>query len=50
MEDELVSIHDQGVACVVSALKPYDHIGVFGEDIYYLALALVAPLGTDNHY
>ena len=41
--------NNQRVAGVVTALKAHDNVGTLREPIDNLALALVAPLGTDNH-
>ena len=38
---------DQCVTGVMAALEPHHHIGAIGQPIDDLALALVAPLGTD---
>ena len=46
---ELVLSHDHGVARIMAALVARDHIGLLGEQIDYLSLAFVAPLGADNH-
>src|SRR5829696_8367757 len=48
---ELVGLgpDDEGVAGVVAALEAHDHVGLLGEPVDDLALALVAPLGADHH-
>ena len=48
VEDGLLAVDDQRVAGVVAALEADDDIGVVGEQIDDLALALVAPLGADD--
>src|SRR3546814_8766029 len=40
----------QGMAGIVAALEPHHHIGAQGKPVDDLALALVAPLGADNHH
>ena len=41
---------DERVAGIVPALEPHDHVGLLGQPVDDLALALVAPLGAhDNH-
>lgn len=35
---------------IVAALKPNDALGVIGKPIHDFALALVAPLGSDDNY
>ena len=45
---DLFAKHD-GVSCVVSALKPGDPSGLFGQSVDQFSLAFVAPLGTKNH-
>jgi hypothetical protein len=37
------------VSRVVSALKPHDDIRFLRQEIDYLPLALVTPLGTDDY-
>ena len=43
-----LAAHDR-VPGVVAALKAHDGVGVLGEQVGDLALALVAPLGADYH-
>src|SRR3546814_13215514 len=38
------------MAGIVAALEPHHHIGAQGKPVDDLALALVAPLGADNHH
>jgi hypothetical protein len=46
---DLVADHE-GMAGIVTALEPHDHVRLFGQPIDDLALAFVAPLGAhDNH-
>jgi orotidine-5'-phosphate decarboxylase len=40
---------DQRVAGVVAALVPGDHVRPLGQEVDDLALALVPPLGADDH-
>ena len=40
---------DDRVAGVVAALEAHDRVAVLGEQVGDLALALVAPLGADDH-
>ena len=49
VEDGLLAPHHQRVAGVVPALEADHHVGVLGEEVDDLALALVAPLRTDDH-
>ena len=44
----LVADH-QGVPGVVAALEAHDDVGMGGEEVDDLPLALVAPLGADDH-
>ncbi len=48
VQDEFALSDHHRVAGVISALIPHDVIGVAGEDIDYLALSLVSPLGSYN--
>jgi hypothetical protein len=47
-EHGLLAIDDQRVAGIVATLEPGHGRGAFGEQVYDLALALVAPLGADD--
>ena len=50
VEGELPPVReDHGVAGVVAALVPHDVVDLLAEQIGDLALALVAPLGPDEH-
>ena len=49
VELELVAVADDRVAGVVAALEAHHHLGALGEQVDDLALALVAPLGSDDH-
>ena len=49
MELELLAVADDGVTGVVAALKAHDGVGLLGEQVRELALALIAPLGADYH-
>ena len=42
-------VADDRVAGVVAALEADDDVGVLGEQVDDLALALIAPLGADDH-
>ena len=46
---ELLVVADDRVAGVVAALEAHDDVGPLGEQVGHLALALVAPLGADDH-
>src|SRR5256885_14284313 len=48
LEFELAVLGDDGVARVVAALGADDHVGLGGEVVDDLALALVAPLAADQ--
>ena len=43
------AINHKGVASIVAALKAHHHIGLLGQPVHQLALALIAPLGTDHN-
>ena len=47
MELELVALADDRVAGVVAALEAHDDVGLLGNQVDDLALALIAPLGAD---
>ena len=49
LELEDVAVHDDRVAGVVAALVADTERGLFGEEIGELSLALVTPLGADDH-
>src|SRR3979490_3155480 len=38
------------MAGIVAALEAHDDVGLFGQPVDDLALALVAPLGPDHNY
>ncbi len=44
------AVDHQGVAGIVAALEADDDIGLLGQPVDDLALALVAPLGPDYHH
>ena len=44
------AVDDQRVPGVVPALEARDHVGALGQPVDDLALALVAPLGADDHH
>ena len=48
VQDRLRAADDQGVPGVVAALETHHRAGTLGEEVDHLALALVAPLGTDH--
>ncbi len=45
-----LAVPDDRVAGVVAALEADDRVGLLGEQVGDLALALIAPLGADDHY
>ena len=47
MEDEFFAVYHYSMAGVIAALISYDKIRRFGENIDYLALSFVPPLGAD---
>ena len=49
LELEHLAVDHERVAGVVPALVAHDHRRLFGEVVGELALALVAPLGADDH-
>ena len=49
LQDELAAFNDDGVAGVVAAGVAGDDVEVLGKDVDDLALALVAPLGTEDY-
>ena len=50
VELELVALADDRVAGVVAALEANDDVGLLGNQVDDLALALIAPLGADYDY
>src|SRR5262249_28664831 len=50
LELELAMLGDDGVPGVVAALGSDHHVGLLGEEVDELALALVSPLSTDDDY
>jgi len=48
MQRSFHAIDDQGVACVVTALKAHHAGGGFGQPIDQFAFAFVTPLGADH--
>ena len=46
----LLSVDDQSVACVVSALKPDDEIRLFSKQIDDFALSFITPLSAHYDY
>jgi hypothetical protein len=49
MESVLNSIHDNRVPSVGTTVEASTHIEVLGQDVDKLALAFIAPLGTQNY-
>src|SRR5690349_21102814 len=49
MGDQLLAVDDERVAGVGPATEARDDVGVLGIEVNDLALALVAPLGSDDH-
>ncbi len=49
MQDGLLAVDDQRVARVVAALEAHHQVGAARQPVDDLALALVAPLGADQH-
>ncbi|VVB68514.1 Uncharacterised protein [uncultured archaeon] len=45
----LLAFHDHGMPRVVSALEADDDVVVFGQQIYYLALALIPKLRAGEY-
>ena len=50
MKDKLFSFHHQGMARVVPALKPNDHIGLLRQKIDDFPLPFVSPLDSNHHH
>ena len=48
MQGELPIVTDDGMAGIGTALEPYDNVGFLRKHIGDLALALVAPVGSDD--
>ena len=48
VQDGLLAVDDQGMAGVVAALEAHDRADFLGQQIDDLALAFIAPLGTEN--
>ena len=44
----LLAVDDQRVAGVVAALEAHDRADLLGQQVDDLALAFIAPLGTEN--
>ncbi len=47
-QDEFLAVHDQRMGGVVAALEAHHHVGVLGEQVNDLALALISPLRTHH--
>ena len=45
----LLVADDDGVPRVRPALEPHDDVRFLGKEVYYLALALIAPLGANQY-
>ena len=50
VQGEPAVVVDDGVARVGSALKADDHVGLLGQHVGDLALALVAPVGAYDRF
>ena len=50
MEYNLLISHYQGMTGVVAALEPDDKLGLFRQEVYYLSLAFISPLGAYYHH
>ena len=50
MQHGFLTVDDQGVSGVVAALEPHHRCRIFSQQIYYFALAFVAPLCADDDY
>ena len=50
MQNGFLTLDHQRVASVVPALESHHSGGLLGEQVDYLALALVAPLGSQDHH
>ena len=48
VQDGLLAVDDQRVAGVVAALEAHDRADLLGQQVDDLALAFIAPLGTEN--
>src|SRR5262249_18916457 len=49
VQHRLLPADDEGMPGVVPALKAHHALGMVGEPVHDLALALVAPLGADHY-
>ena len=50
MQHCFLATDDQGVPGIVTALKTNHTLGMIGQPINNLALALITPLGSNHHY
>ena len=50
MQNRFLTVDDQGVASVMTALKAHHGRGTVGQEINNLALAFVTPLGADHYH
>ena len=48
MQGKLPVLIDDGVTGVAAALIPHDHIIILGEQVYHAALALIAPVDSND--
>ena len=48
MKDGFFAVDDECVTGVVATLEANDHVSAGREEVYYLALAFIAPLKTDD--
>jgi hypothetical protein len=46
MDDKGLPFHNDGMTGIISTLKPDHYVCEFGQEIYYLALALITPLSS----
>jgi hypothetical protein len=49
VKNNLFLAYDKGMTCIIAALKPYDKVGLLGEQINDLTLSLITPLGAYHH-
>ena len=49
MADKLFALHHHGMAGVVSALEPNNHIGIFSQKVHDFTFAFITPLSSNNY-
>jgi hypothetical protein len=49
VQNRLLAIYHQGVSCFMPALETHHGIGVLAQQINYLSLALITPLGAQHN-